>query len=54
MKIKRKKDIKQGVFYTRLLEGSERGTPSLKEEKENRFIARDVESLCIESTDNFV
>ena len=42
------------MLHTRLLEGSEHRMPSVKEEKENRFITRDFKSLFIEGTNNVV
>ena len=42
------------MLHTRLLERSECGVPSLKKEKEDRFIARDIEFLFIEGTDKVV
>ena len=43
------------MLHTRLLEGSECGTPSLKEEKENCFITRDIESLySLKGTNNVI
>ena len=43
-----------GTSYKTIIEGSERGMPSLKEGNENCFIARGIESLFIEDTDNVV
>ena len=43
-----------GTSYKIIIEGSERRTPSLKERNENCFIARGIESLFIEDTDDVV
>ena len=51
---KRKKDKKQQALHSRLLDGSERRKPPLKEEKKDCFIARDIESLFIKGTINVI
>ena len=52
VKIKAKKNIKNNGCF--IQEEMECRIPSLKEEKENCFITRDIESLFIEGTDNVV
>ena len=47
-----RKEIKNG--HTRLLEGGECRRPSMKEQKEDCFVARDIESLFIKGTNNVV
>ena len=44
-KSKERKIEKRWALYTSLSDGSERRKPPLKEEKEDRFIARDMKSL---------
>ena len=51
---RKKENKKQQALHTRLLEESEGGKPLLKEEKEDCFVTRDIESLFIKGTNNII
>ena len=44
-------NTEQQVLNTRLLEGSEHGIPSMKREKEDHFVAKDIEPLSLKVLD---
>ena len=52
--IELKKRLKQQAFYTTLSEGSEHRRPSVKKEKEDHFVARDIEFLFNKGINNII
>ena len=48
------KRLKQQAFYTTLSEGSEHRRPSVKEEKEDCFVVRDIEFLFKKGINNII